>query len=479
MTAGTLSLWIGSGFALAAAAAALPGMRDAGRALVAARCMALSAAFTTLAAGLLVAALHRAELSVAFVARHVTVGLPAVPRWMALFSDATGAGLAAAVVTGLTVAWVARRGRAPGLAGAGAVTVLVLAAAPLAGDPWRLQPWLPVDGLGVSPFFRDAMSIAWAASVVGLVACATVALGRALDAWAGGSRVPSSGPAVLALAFAGWIGPTSAHASVAAGLSASTSPLQVLDGAWVATLVVAACGWLVSRSSRAPRQARVESALGTVLAGVGLVLASGGDGATGWPVRAMWGLALVVSASGCWRASRARGADGTRPAGQAVSRRLATGALVTALLAAGLGALARETEVAVPSGGSGVLPLGGRLAHVGLSRYDDAAGTVLALALDLRGPGRTVLGVAEQREYTDARGSVIGSLVRRPARLDAVFGTTFVWLTGAGAADAVTLRAAAVPGYWLWWVGAVLVAALAVVTLARGTPAGAAPPEGE
>jgi hypothetical protein len=478
VTAGTLALWIGIAFALGSALAATLGARDHERSLVAARSLAMSAAFTTLAAGLLVAALHRADLSVEFVARHVTVSLPPPSRWLALFSDASGAGLAAAAVTGLVASWPARRGAAPGLTAAAAVTMLVLLAAPLAGGPLRSLPWLPVDGQGASPLFRHPLSVVYAAALVGMVASATIALGHALDAWGSGSAAPySPGAALLAVTFAGWQGMAHTHAALAAGIVAAPSPLASRAGAWTVAVLVAGAAWLVASRAAPPPQARVETALATVLVAVSLALASGGSPTVGASVRAMWVLAAGAAAVGCWRSWRARGAPGSSPApGRAVGfpGALGVAALVAGCLAVVLGAVATRTTVTLESGRSIATPLRGQLAHQGISRYDEPDATVLALALELRSPGRDALGSAEHREYADARGSVVGSLVRRPARFDHVLGTTFVWLDDVGAGDAVELELAALPGYWLWWIAVALLTAFAALTLA-GTPRAAAP----
>ncbi|MGQ0649278.1 MAG: hypothetical protein ACT4P7_17130 [Gemmatimonadaceae bacterium] len=470
MTPGTLAVWIGFAFALATVGAAVAAHRDDGKSLIASRCLAMAAAFTTLAAGLLLSALHRGDLSTAFVARHITLSLPAVSRWLAAFSDASGAGLVAASWVGLVATWLVRSGKSPEVAGTAAVTMLVLLAAPLAGGPLRHLPWLPVDGLGVSPLFRHGLSGIYVAGMLGMVASAVVALGRSLESWRTGAGAARAGRvAALALLSAGWQAMAHQRAAVATGVSSEPSLTLARGGGWMLAIVVAASGWLIVRSESATTEARTEAGLAVLLVAIGLVLAAGEATAIPVAVRGLWLLAVTVLGIAAWRAraarragSRARPVAGTLP--WPAARALLLGALAAACLAALMSGFSRRDTLSLPSGGTVTTALPGRLTHQGVSRYDESDATVLALALELQAPGIVRLASAEHREFHDVRGSVIGELVRRPAVFVHALGVTVVWLSVVGDNDRVQVEVLTIPLQWLWWL------ALGLLTVALLLP---------
>lgn len=450
MSAGTLALWIGAGFALASAVAALTARPGDSRAWVAGRALAMAAAFSTLASGILVDALRRHDLTVDFVARHSTHGIGLVTAMLAVFADPAGTGLVIASLIGLTGAWIARGADAPGVAGAAAVTMVVLLAAPLAGHPLAVLPWTPVDGQDALIFFRQRLSLAYAVTLtLGMIA-STMALGASIDRWRGHSRdsIDVAAARVAVLCVGGAV-LTRTWTTLAAGLSRDVSPLASLGGAAGIAVVVALVSFALLSRIRAGGQANVEAALATTLGVAALVLTSPLVRVPGTQVRVLSLLALAVSLLSSWRARAVfvPGMRHWRPSRAPAA--LGAASLGVLLLAAGTDLAARPRTIALPSGGN-VAVAGGSLDHLGVSRYEDDDSQVLALALELRDGRRTRLASAEHREYSDSRGALLGGLVRIPAVMPGVL-TRIVWLEQVQARDDVTVTVIDRSPLTWWW----------------------------
>lgn len=458
--------------ALAAWAGSTARSGDA-RAGTAARALTMGALFCSVSLGLLLDALRRGDLTVDFVARHTTLALPMMVRLLAVGADASGAGLLAATVALAAGAWACRRADAPGTAAAVGVTALVLLAAPLAGRPHALLPWLPVDGQDPLPAFRERLAWPWVLAVAGAVAAAAVTLGRALDAWRGDAD-PSRArvAAMLAPLLVAVQGMTGLQVALASGASRDLSPLVARGGAWSLSLAVSLVALVLVPSAAAPQRARVVAAVAQVLATVGLVLATVGLPVT-VAVRALLLLSIVASVGAAWEGRAAIEwavhALSARTRERRLGALLASGALAVALLAAGAGTLASTRTVTLASGGA--IPVGGgRLDHLGISRYDLDDATVLALALERRGGTRTVLSSAEHREYTDSRGAVLGALVRVPARFTGAV-STVAWLERVADDEGAELTIASRPDWLAWWVALALFGLHVAFMLATVEPA--------
>ncbi|MBC7895456.1 MAG: hypothetical protein H7066_08580, partial [Cytophagaceae bacterium] len=438
VSAGTLALWIGTAFAFASAVAALTARGGEPRAWVAGRALTMAAAFSALASGILLDALRRHDLTIDFVARHSTHGVGLATALLGAFSDPAGTGLVTASVIGIVGAWFARRADAPGIAGASAVTMVVLLAAPLAGRPLAVLPWTPLDGQDALIFFRQRLSLAYVIALIGAIVASATALGAAIDGWRGQPRGSIDAVARrVALLCVGAAALTRTWASLAAGLSRDASPLTALGGALGIAVAVALVSVLLVALDRAGSQANVEAALASTLATAGLALTSPSAEAPGASVRVLSFLALGVAIVACWHGRLAlsgvvRVVRATRlPAG------LGLAALGVVSVSGILELTTSPRRAALPSGGS-LTVAGGALDHLGLSRYDDDDSQVLALALERRAGGRTRLASAEHREYADSRGALLGGLIRIPAIMPGIF-TTVVWLDEVQVRDDVTL----------------------------------------
>jgi hypothetical protein len=175
-------------------------------------------------------------------------------------------------------------------------------------------------------------------------------------------------------------------------------------------------------------------------------------------------MALVTSfyAAIAWR----KGAAPRRLGLPSILVLLALGVLATA------GALGQRRVMVTQLVGSGeTAELGGvRLVHQGISRYEATRAHVLAVALERQSAAAPELARAEQREYFDARGSMVGDVVKPPAVFRGFWRTTYVWLEGLEAGDAVQLRVSTVAFESGWWI-AVVLACLAAVLAWIGRPA--------
>jgi hypothetical protein len=145
---------------------------------------------------------------------------------------------------------------------------------------------------------------------------------------------------------------------------------------------------------------------------------------------------------------------------------LVVSSLGAVALAAVLGQRRPERVVTVASGARAELS-GLPVAHQGVSRYQDASSHVVAVALETRGR----LARAEQREYFDGRGAVLGEVVVPPAVFRGLFHTRYVWLDGLETADAVRLRVATVSFEAGWWIAVALAVLAAAVAWLRPPPA--------
>lgn len=241
--AGLLASWAAALFAvwafvggLAAQAPGHPARRSAERALLAS---ALAAAGATAA---LSALLLTGDVTISYVARSIARNVPAPYRLAAIWSLPAGAVLPTAVLVAVAGVIATARARSSlGLAAAGAI-VMALCAASLAAAPFAVLPWVPTEGLGLSPALQHPWSVVGHASLSVAVALGATGVMLAADQLADGvpdvrrTRTASivTGAALAVLAVAMW---AAARGAFATGSGQSPAPPAAWGGALLPALV--------------------------------------------------------------------------------------------------------------------------------------------------------------------------------------------------------------------------------------------------
>jgi hypothetical protein len=443
---------------LGAAAASLWALDGRGQAGAARAALGVSAAFTAAAAALLTGGLLRADLTLSYVAQNITANLGTPSRLAALWAATPGSALAAATLVSVAGAALAADATALALL---SIVVTALLAASISGGALAVLPWTPADGLGLTPALQHPLAGLAVGAACASVVCATVAAARAgRGRGAGQGALPWICTAFATLLIAAVSTATSA---IRMGVTETAGMTAGPAGVWLVAAVAA--GWsalAVARSGAAPRTF-LTAAAATLGAVMTAALAGLGQVAPGPAIQALAFMALVagVYAALVWRKGEPRGRLGA----PSVLVLLALGALATS------GALALCRAIVTERVASGqTVELGGaQLAHQGLSRYEAPRAHVLAVALERQDGSPPSLARAEQREYFDGRGSMVGEVVEPPAVFRGIWETTYVWLEGVETGDAVRLRASSVAFDAGWWL-AVALASLAAVLAWAGRP---------
>lgn len=311
-TVGLLASW---GAALFAAWAFVGGMigitpghparRSAERALVTS---AIAAAVATAA---LVQLLLAGDVTITYVARSIATNLPNGYRVAALWNLPSGAVLPTATLAALVGGIATARAHSSlGVAAVGAI-VMALVAASLAAAPFSTLPWVPTEGLGLTPDLQHPMAVAGRVSLsfaiaaaTGLVALAadrlalphaTVgALVLAADVDAHDQRATAlvAGLVVTGIAATMW---AAARGSFATGTAASPAPLSAWGGSLVPALVSAVFALLARKSGGTGLLAAALGALGLLSA---VLLGRSAPRAGGWALDAFALLSLAAAATG-------------------------------------------------------------------------------------------------------------------------------------------------------------------------------------
>lgn len=434
--------------ALVAALRAVDGRNDVRGARGA---LGVSACFTAAALGLLIRGLFQVDLTLAYVARHLTTNLASGSRLLALWSDTPGSALAVAAIVSLTGAVAATRPAAIALVSA---TVTALVAAAISGGALSGLPWTPIEGMGIAPPLQHPL-----AAVAVLAAClsAVCASVTATIVWNDGARGESASRWTITC-FASLLIAAVVQAA-SARLSGALETAGVMGGPagiWLVASVTA--GWSGLALGRVALPARTRHiAAGATLGGLlAAALAGLGEVVPGPAIQAIAVMALVaaVYSALAWRRA-------------GMPRRLGVPSILVLMALAVLAAVAalgqRRTVVSGEVASGQVAELNGlRLAHQGISRYEAPQAHVLAVALERQSASGARLARAEQREYFDGRGAMVGEVVSPPAVFRGVWRTTYVWLERVEAGDVVRLRSSTVMFETGWWI-AVALACLAAV----------------
>lgn len=311
-TVGLLASW---GAALFAAWAFVGGMigitpghparRSAERALVA------SAIAAAVATAVLVQLLLAGEVTIAYVARSIATNLANSYRVAALWNLPSGAVLPTATLAALLGGMATARARSSlGVAAVGAI-VMALVAASLAAAPFSTLPWVPTEGLGLSPALQHPMAVAGRvalsfaiAAATGLVALAAdrlsvphpivgVSAAQAVDA-ARDQRASSlvAGATVACIAVAMW---ATAFGSFATGAAPSPAPLSAWGGSLVPALVSAV---FALRARQSGGTGQLAAALGTLGLLSAVLLGRSAPRPGGWALDAFALLSLTAAATG-------------------------------------------------------------------------------------------------------------------------------------------------------------------------------------
>lgn len=321
-TVGLLASW---GAALFAAWAFVGGMigiapehparRSAERALVAA---AIAAAVATAA---LVQLLLAGDVTIAYVARSITTNLTSGYRVAALWNLPSGAVLPTATLAALFGGIATARAHSSlGVAATGAI-VMALVAASLAAAPFSTLPWVPTEGLGLSPALQHPMAVAGRIALSFAIAAATGLVATAADRLAAPhasvgaltsvtqhdahdqhATTRVAGLAVTGIAVAMW---ATARGSFATGTAASPASLSAWGGSLVPALVSAVFALLAGKRGGAGLLAAALGALGLLSA---VLLGRSAPRVGGWALDAFALLSLAAAATGAAASvDRARG----------------------------------------------------------------------------------------------------------------------------------------------------------------------------
>lgn len=246
-TIGLLASWAAALFGgwslvagLTATAPGHPVRRSAERALVA------SAVAALVASGAMLSLLLAGDVTITYVARSITTNLPTAYRVAALWNVPAGAVLPTAALVAIAGRIATHRSRSSlGTAAIGAI-VMALCAASLAAAPFSTLPWIPTDGLGLSPELQHPLSVVGrvALSVVIAAAAAHVAQAAARLATERRGNVGALEPLLVVtialLAVAMW---SAARGSYATGVSPSPAPLLAWHGTLTPALLALVLAW--------------------------------------------------------------------------------------------------------------------------------------------------------------------------------------------------------------------------------------------
>lgn len=444
---------------LGAAGASLWAIDGRGQVNAARAALGVCAAFTAAAAALLAGALLRADLTFAYVAQNITANLGPAGRLASLWAGTPGSALATAAIVSIAGAVFATEAAALALV---SIVVTALLAASISGGALSVLPWTPADGMGLSPTLQHPLAALAVFAACASAICATVGASRARrTASMEQGAAPWIFTAFAALLIAAVSNGTSA---IRMGVTEAAGMIAGPAGVWLVAAVTV--GWsalALAREGSLPRTHLIATgaALGAVmtsaLAGLGQV-----EPGTAIQVLALMALIAGVYAALMWQ----KGAAPRRLGAPSILVLLALGVMATA------GALGQRRGMVTERVASGqTVELGAaRIAHQGISRYEAPRAHVLAVALERQGRASPTLARAEQREYFDARGSMVGEVVEPPAVFRGLWQTTYVWLDGVDEGDMVRLRASSVALDAGWWL-AVILAGLAAVLAWVGRPA--------
>ena len=246
-TIGLLASWAAALFGgwtlvagLTATAPGHPVRRSADRALVAGAVAAL------IASGALLSLLLSGDVTITYVARSMTTNLPSAYRVAALWNLPAGAVLPTAALVAIAGRVVTYRSHSSlGTAAIGAI-LMALCAASLAATPFSTLPWVPTDGLGLSPELQHPLSLAGRVVLSLVVAVAAAHVAQSADHLASdrrrdvGALEPVLVVTIALLSVAMW---TAARGSYATGVSASPEPLLSWRGAMTPALLALVLAW--------------------------------------------------------------------------------------------------------------------------------------------------------------------------------------------------------------------------------------------
>lgn len=443
---------------LGAAAASLWAIDGRGQLGTARAALGVSAAFTAAAVALLAGALVRADLTFSYVAQNITTNLGPAGRVAALWAGTPGSALAAATLVSVAGAALATDAAVSALL---SIVVTSLLAASISGGALSVLPWTPADGMGLSPTLQHPLAWLTICAACASVVCATVGASRAgRGAVVAQGAVPWMFTAFATLLIASV---SSATSAIRMGVTETAGMTAGPAGVWLVAAVTV--GWSALAVARVGTASRIHLIAAAASLGAVMTAALAGLGQVA-PGPAIQALAFLSLASGVYAAIAWRtGAVPRRLDAPSILVLVALGALATAGALAQRGAVVREHVAS----GQTVEVGGARVAHQGLSRYEAPRAHVLAVALERQDGSSTRLTSAEQREYFDGRGSMVGEVVEPPAVFRGIWQTTYVWLEGVEAGDSVRLRASSVAFDAGWWI-AVALASLAAILAWAGRP---------
>ena len=445
--------------ALGAVAAALHGLDGRGTVAAARGALGMCALFTLAAAAMLVRGVLQADLSLAFVAQHLTTNVSIRDRPLALWADTPGSALMVAALVAVAGTFVARKPAAIAMISA---TITALLAAAASGGALSRLPWTPIDGLGLPPSLQHPLAVAaaLAALLSSVAATITAVVVVQRDVVDGAAIRWTTTTFALLLCTAVLQGTT----AVLSGGSTTGSMITGPAGIWLAAAVTT--GWSGLGLRRRDLSERSRSIAAAAICGALLAAGLAGLGAT-LPGPAIQALALISLVAGLGAALLWNGrVTAPRLDGVSLLVLLALGALATAAMT---GHRRRIASGRVASGAVVVLD-GLTLAHQGISRYETDRAHVLAVALERQNGAGSRLARAERREYFDGRGAVIGDVVSPPAAFRGLWRTRYVWLEEAETGDTVRLRAAVITFETGFWLALIFAAAAAMLAWAARPP---------
>jgi hypothetical protein len=326
----------------------------------AARALAAAMFFAVLAAAALAELLLAGDFTVNYVARSMASNVPPGQRPAALFQLASGAVLPTAALVALVGAMAIRGRRSSmGVALVGSV-VMALVAASLAAQPFATLPWVPTEGLGLSPALLQPLSVVGHLALSAAIAAAAASAALAADrlGGAGSAEVPAGGvgedstlraavpdvaPLVATLATLAATGVAMwglGNGGFLAGVTTSPAPVPGGNGLLLGALVAAVCSW---RACGAGPGAALAASLGSLGLLITVLLATPLGGSTPLALSALAVVSLVAAVAG---GTLAAGTVSV-PAGH--SRAVGTLEAV-AMLLAGVGAVA---ALLLPAAGPG------------------------------------------------------------------------------------------------------------------------------
>ena len=291
---GTLASWTAVCFAawafiagLTLRAAGHPARRSAERALIA------SAVAAAVAATALVQLLLVGDVTVNYVARSIATNLPSPYRVAALWNLPAGAVLPTAALVALA-GWraSARAHSSLGVAATGAI-VMALCAASLTASPFATLPWVPTDGVGLSPALQHPLSVVGRVALSMAIAAGGAFVARTAEAVADGRRdvertQRAAAWAMVLFGVATW---ATAIGRFATGTADSPAPATALVPALVALMLA----WQARGGDAA---AHFQAALGSLGLMSVVLLAGETPGAKAWALTAFAVVSLGAAASG-------------------------------------------------------------------------------------------------------------------------------------------------------------------------------------